>query len=134
MIIYRLTDRIPVKIDDLTFWVAPMSFAEKLALNQAVKTTGGVEVMDAAKVAFLTIKFSVKEVEGIKLPDGSDYPLSFDASGALTDDCVSELLQIDTSPKLVTACGLLTREIKEHSIKGVKIDLKGVRPGKKSAA
>lgn len=131
MVIYKLSDRIPVEVGGLKFWLSPLSYSQRIAIADATKMQSGVEVIDSRKIAFLSVKFSVKEVEGIKNADGSDYSLEFDADGCLSDDCVSELMNLDSCPKLVTAASLLIREIKEHEIEGVKIDLKGVKNSKK---
>lgn len=93
----------------------------------------GVEEVDAPKWVFSSIKFSVKSVEGIQNADETPYELSFDPDGALSDECVSEILGLDLSAKLVTACSLLSREIKEHEIPGVSIELKGLVNSKKKA-
>lgn len=134
MIIYKMSDRIPIEIGDVKFWVSPLNFEQKTALAAQVKMVSGVEQPDSVKIAYLAVKYSVKEIEGVKSSDGSNYQLEFMGDGALTDECVSELLQLEHSPLLVTACSHLIGAIKDHNIPGVKIDIKSVKSVKKKEA
>ena len=131
MIIYRLTDRIPIQIGEIRFWVSPLSYEQKIRLSELTKLKGGKEVIDQPRVVAHCLKFSLKEVEGLTLADGSPYVLEFDPDGSLSDASVSELLQMEKAPKLMDAVASLANEIKEWSIPGVKIDLKSVRPAAK---
>jgi hypothetical protein len=133
MIIYRLTDRIPVEIGEVKFWLSPLSYSQKVVLAELYQMKAGVEHQDTHRAVLLSIKYSVKGVEGIKQSDGSDYALSFDADGTLSDQCVQELLGIDQAKQLVDACQYLSLVIKEHQIEGVRIDLAGVKDSKKNA-
>lgn len=131
MVIYKISDRIPVEVGGLKFWLSPLTYAQRIEIADATKMQSGVEIADTRLIAFLSIKFSVKEVEGLKNADGSDYILSVDSNGSLSDECVSDLMNLDLCPKIVSAASALMREIKEHEIEGVKIDLKGVKDSKK---
>jgi hypothetical protein len=126
MIVYRLTDRLPIKIDELTFWIAPLSFEKKQVLSTYTRMNGGVETIDFQKVAVATLKFTIKGVEGLTLADGSDYELEFDPAGDLTDESVDVLLRLVQNERLIVACSRLANEFKEHEIPGVVIDMKGV--------
>lgn len=131
MIIYKLTDRIPVQIGDLRFLISPLSSAQKLEIISQVKMSSGKEVHDYTKQALLSIKHGVKKVEGLKCFDGSEYELEFDESGSLTDDSVSELLQMEGSDKLIIVCSTLLNQIKEVNLEGVKVELDKVTNIKK---
>ena len=124
MIIYRLEDRIEVKVDELTFKLAPMLShikEEAKALLVAKKDIEGSK---------LCIKHSVKDIKGVELSDGSKYKLEFEGD-ALTDKCIEELfnIEIETRDKLRLACSLLVNGIpaefinpsNKKPIKGVKI-------------
>jgi len=115
----------------VTFWVAPLSFHAKIEMESCTKLVAGVEVLDQVKRSYTCLKYSLKEVEGLKLSDGSEYELSFDPSGCLTDECVNEVMQADTSAALQLACISLVSSVEAHKIKGVEIDLGAVRPAKK---
>jgi hypothetical protein len=130
MIIYKTTDRIPVTIGELKVWVSPLSLDQKMRLRNLINQSAGEENTSFA-FALELLRLSVKQVEGVKAGDGSDYELDFGADGYLTDECVKELIQLGQCPQLITACGLLYQEIKEHQLEGVQFDLKGVKSVKK---
>lgn len=104
MVIYRMSDRIPVKLGELTFWIAPLSVDAKGRLLTFSKRVSGEERDVAMEGAAAALKLSVKGVDGLKLADGSPYECEFDEQGNLTDDCVSELMQLDCAAPLTRLC------------------------------
>lgn len=96
-----MTDRIPVRIGELTFWISPLSAGQKGILLAQGKMVSGEETEEAMRGAALVLKFSVKGVDGCKDATGGEYKCEFDPDGCLTDDCVSEILQLDGCAKLV---------------------------------
>ena len=131
MIIYRLTDRIPVDIGEVRFWVSPLSYEQKSQISSCVDMQAGEQEQDRLKMAQLTLKYSVKEVDGLKDSSGDDYTLTLDESGVLTDDCVSELFQMANVSTLITVTANLLNEIKEFDIPGAKICLDQTKSVKK---
>lgn len=132
MVVYRMTDRIPVKIGELTFLLAPLNVAQKARLLASVQNVAGVQNEDAFSKASLAIRMSVKEVEGVKCADGSDWVTELGPDGELTDDCLSEIMQVTQNADLVQVClafGL--NRIEDPGLPGIEIDLKGVRSVKK---
>ena len=99
--IYRTTDRVNIKIGDLTFKLSPLSFYQKMEVTSQKTIEEGQSVEDIMKMTFMSIKFAVKEVEGFVTVDGSKYELSFDEQGNLTDQCVEELLNSEVSEELM---------------------------------
>lgn len=97
-ILYRTSDRIDVKVDDLEVVISPLSFAQKTVIQNSVleQTAEG-----ATKGAALAIKYSVKGIRGIKTMDGKDYEVEFDSDGNLTDECLDDLLNISHSQKIM---------------------------------
>ena len=132
MIIYKSTDRIPVKVGEITFWVSPLTYGQKIQIAESTKLKGGVEVQDNYQVAFKTIKFSVKSVEGFKDSCGDDYSPTFDADGCLSDDSTSDIMNLDSAKYIVSACASLMNEIKGYELDGVTVDIKGIKSVKKS--
>jgi len=133
---YRITDRIPVEVGPLRFLVSPLTSSQKAEIADCYKNVSGEQTVDQMRVAFLTIKYSIKGLEGVNgesIEDahGQPYELKFDASGCLADESVEEVMLLDQAPQMMMAAGLLAREIKEHKITGVKINLSDVRPLKK---
>lgn len=132
MKVYRLTDRIPAKIGEITFWLSPLSAFQKLELIELARVTGGESQIDAMQLAAKTIKYSLKAIDGLECFDGSKYELAFDDAGNLTDDCVGEILLLQFSPKLTeVAAQLIHREIDELKAEGVEIDLSQTKSVKK---
>lgn len=126
MIIVRMSDRVPVKVGGIKFWVSPLSVAQKAALLEFKIQKGGEEVIDTTKRMFHAIKYAVKGAEGLKRPDDSDYSLEFDEDGTLKDETVEELFNLSQSGKLSVFCyGLMNGFKQDSGIEGVEVDLKG---------
>jgi hypothetical protein len=131
MKVYRLTDRIPVKIDGVTFMVAPLSFEQKAEILGCKKIVKGEETEDHAKMVWLSIKYSVKSVTGLQNQDGSEYVIEL-VDNSLSDATISELLSLPIQGKLATACANLMNGVSKYDIEGVEIDLDNVQSVKKS--
>lgn len=132
MIIYRLTDRIPVKIAKLTFWIAPLSFEQKSNLLDCKKMEAGKEVVDGGKRAKLALQYAIKKVDGLKCSDGTDYALKMDEAGNLSDESVDELSGLNCLGPLVSVCLGLMNGVSDMKVEGVEINLKGVVSEKKA--
>jgi hypothetical protein len=101
-VVYRVNDTFDVKIGDVTFSISPLNYKVKADMQSYVIAG---KVMDAAVTA---LKSSVKKVSGLKLPDGSEYELSFNDNGTLKDECIDDLLNLPEASKLnVIAIGLV---------------------------
>lgn len=131
MKIYRTTDRIPVKIADLTFWFSPMTWAHKSEIVSLTQREGGEVKVDGNRVAFLTLKYSLKAIEGLKCADGSDYVFDCDSDGIPTDETINDLFQLDTVDKLVTVAASWLSKIRPIELSGVTVDFDHVQNTKK---
>jgi hypothetical protein len=78
MIIYKMSDRIPVEIGELRFWISPLSYGQKMDLSNCSSVVSGEQKIDGVKFASLLLKYSIKEIEGLTNFDGTEYKLSFD--------------------------------------------------------
>ena len=132
MVIYRMSDRIPVKIKDVTFFLAPLSLSQQGILLSFAKQKEGEEKVDALKTAMKCISFSLKAVEGLTTVDGLPYELEFKEDGTLTDDCVNEILQVNGDSLVKISLDWAVSGIKPIEIPGVEIDFKNVRSVKKN--
>lgn len=103
-IIYKTTDRIPVKISDITVFISPLTYAQKEEIQNAFMQN---KVFEASRLA---IKYAVKKLDGVSLSDGSSYTLELE-NGALTDGCVDDLLNMSQSQKLAMVCSTLVGSI-----------------------
>lgn len=137
MIVYKTTDRIPLKLGDITIWVSPLSAYQKADILSTMKMQGGVEVADGPKMALLTIKHSVKRLtglNGIKFFDGSEVTLTFDKNESLDEESLNTLMQVINYSKLTDiAAQLLISNIDELKIEGVKVGNLVVEDSKKKA-
>lgn len=104
IVIYRLSDKVPVKIGGLTFWLSPLSVDQKARLAHLTRRVSGVDEEDTLRYAHLALKLSLKGLDGAQDSSGSEYSLSFDPEGCLTDECASEVLQLDGYDKLIALC------------------------------
>lgn len=75
-------------------------------------------------VVYLCLKYSLKQVRGLRTIDGSDYELKLDVNGCVSDESLSEVLQLDASPKLLQAVASLMNSTKDPQIDGVEVILK----------
>lgn len=105
--IYRLSDRIPVKIGDVTFKLGSMTAAQKADLAECYTTVNGETVVDHTQAAIKVMKYTVKDIDGVEYATGGgEYKLSFvnGCQAELTDDCVSELMGMEVRNDLIFAC------------------------------
>lgn len=105
--IYKTSDRIKVKIDDISIKIAPLSYETKCEIQANLINGDTLGIVKAAK---LSIQHGVKEIEGVENADGSAYELQFE-NGALTEECVDDLLNIDQDNKLSFVCTKLLEGI-----------------------
>jgi len=131
--VLRLKDRIKLKVGKIEFRISPMSYLQKQDLASCTKIVSGQETFDLLKAQSLYIKYSLKEISGVEDYAGEKYELEFE-NDYLTDDCVSEILNIEESAKLLTASWQVLNGIKEledpitgKKLTGVKME---VVPGK----
>jgi hypothetical protein len=118
--IYKTTDKISVKIDDIVVQVSPLSFEQKCDI-QALLVSG--DPMSVVRAASMAIKYGVKGLEGVENADGSLYVLETDENGSLSDQCVDDLLNIDQDDKLSLVCTSL--------LNGIPKDIVDPQTGKK---
>jgi hypothetical protein len=101
--IYKRTDRIPVKIDDVVITLAPLSLSEKTDIQQAMlagRANGNLK--EATRGIQLALKYGIKGISGVEDSDGP-YVLQFEGEH-LTDACVDDLLNMEITNKLALVC------------------------------
>lgn len=132
MIVYRASDRIPVKIGPLKFELSPLTSDQKAQVLSIDITEGGVTKQDQVKQAKLAIKYCVKSVSGIELADGKPFKIKLGEDGCITDDDLEVLLSIDYAPQLVKICGIWAIDrVREVEADGVEFDFGSVKTSKK---
>jgi hypothetical protein len=133
--LYKTTDRVSVKIDELEFKISPLTFEQKANIQSELISGDPIGIVKGARLA---IKYSVKGVSGIVDANDQAYELAFE-NGELTDECVDDLLNVDQESKLSLVCTSLLNGIPKDiidpqtnkKIKGVTIDPGKQKPPKK---
>lgn len=125
MKIYRVTDRIPVKIGDVEFKISPLSFIQRQEIQaKIIEAENGVPMglMEAARLA---VKYAVKDLTGVTDSEGAEYTLEFE-NGVLTDNCVDDLLNSDDSQRLQLLCTTLIQGVPKKLVDDKGNEIKGV--------
>jgi len=112
-IAYSTKDRIGVKIDDIEIKLSPLSYLQKAELQAELMTASTGDMASIMKAAFKALKFTIKEISGIKDPQGHDLKLDFEGD-LLSDDCVNTLLNMEQTTKMVAVCSALIEGVPEH--------------------
>lgn len=127
--ILKTTDRVKVKIGDVTFTIAPLTYHQKQELANCTTMRGGQERLDLAKSQALYLKYAVKGIEGVEDYSGNKYDLEFEGD-YLTDNCVSDLFHLEEREKLSLASWQILNGIKElkdpvsgEKLEGVSIEV-----------
>lgn len=137
-IIYRKNDLISLEIGDLVFKIKPLNYLDRVEIMSCLHNSSGTIVENAGKASYLTIKYAVKKLEGASTIDGTPYELEFDESGNITDDAISDILNIEENNKLGLALhnflkGVPSKLIDPNTgdnLEGVKIINQGGVPKK----
>lgn len=103
--LYRTTDKIEVKIGAISVKVSPLNYEQKSMVNAKLMSGKTDQIMDAIRLA---VKFSLKEIKGVKLSDGSEYQLEFDDKG-VKDECLDDISNLDQNAQLSIICGQLLK-------------------------
>lgn len=98
--IYKVTDLIPLMVDDLTIVVSPLTFEQKMQVQAEILKLGSEGAMRGAKLA---CQYAVKEIKGLKGSDDADYQLVL-KDGKITDECWDDLQNVKETQKIITIC------------------------------
>ncbi len=113
--IYRLSDRISIKIEDITLKLAPLSFDQKMEVQGMVRE--GIAEDDNLKVLKATrtvMKYCIKDLKGVVDGEDNEYILEFDDKGFLELHIVEELLNMEHSMTLAAVCGQMVAGIPKN--------------------
>lgn len=127
--IFRTTDRLSIRIDDVTVKVSPLTFEQKTEVEILLKAKDP-EGRSKVRGIVRAIQYAIKEISGVENPDGTPYELEHE-NEMLTDACVSDLLNLEIKDKLSIVCASFVPGIpKDFSLEGVEFADK-VEPEKK---
>lgn len=120
--IYRHGEKIPLKVGDVTFYVTPLTQAQKAEIASHARRESGQEDIDLQKMTMTSIRYSLKGMTGVEYHDGSPVELSFDENGVLTEESLNEVLYLDHSLKMIMACrNLLSGNPIDEALDGVEV-------------
>ncbi len=92
----------PLKLGDLTFNFSPLLVWAEVDIMSVYRRKEGDFEVNAALVAYKTIKHCLKSVEGdVEYSDGSKFELKFASDGSLSDQSVTEVLSLPIKQKLL---------------------------------
>ena len=105
--IYKTSQKIEIKVDNLSIFVSPLSYHQKLEL-QGLMVKASQGDMEAAMQAIVkALKVSLKDISGVITEDeqGNDieYKLAFQ-DNEVSDECINDLLNMPCSNKISTIC------------------------------
>lgn len=127
--IYRTTDKIKYKINDLEIKLSPLSFDQKTELSQLM-IEGQKDVSKAMEGTIKTIQYALKDIKGLEYDDGESFELEFD-QGILTRESAEMLLNIDQSDTMVSLCVSFIGGVPKDLPEGVKLIPNQKAPKKK---
>jgi len=102
--IYKTTDRVAIKIGDITVKIAPLSMIQKSNVQSVlIEAQKANDIQKANEALLLSLKYCVKEIKGLQDTGGNDYQLQFE-NNELTDSCISDLMNMEHGNELLQAC------------------------------
>ena len=136
-----IDETIQVNIDSITIHISPLTYLEKMQLQEYMMKAVNGNLVEAMKGAALAIKYAVKDIDGVEDSDGYKFKLEFEENKRhLTDRCVDNLLNLPQNNKIIATCSSLLEKLPSEGIKhpstgefieGISI---GSQKGKKKAA
>lgn len=134
--LYRVTDKLPIKIGDITFKISPLTFEQRSEVQADLSAAAEGDMQRATDGTFKAIKYAVKSIEGIETYDGSEYELDFDGK-FLSDVAVNDLLNLEIFPELARVATSLINGVPDSiddedgkPVKGISLLYKKSRKGK----
>lgn len=137
--IYRISERIPLRVGDLEIQISPLALDQKAEISDVVGD--GMSTAKLLRGSALALKYCVKSVSGLEDGEGA-YSLEFQEDGNLSDDAVNELFNMQGNDKLTAICLSLLNGIPEEfmdpltgePLKGVEFIVEKEAPRKKRKA
>lgn len=108
-VLFSCSDRIPVQVEDCTFYFSPLSQGDKIALTQMFQGMQG-DVTKALSHSQKLIKKTLKGVDGIERGDGSKWDLKFE-DGLPTDESIEELYNLPFIESIIMVASQFLRGV-----------------------
>ena len=102
--IYKTNSRIEVKVDDLSVFISPLSYHQKMSLQVLMLKAANNDMNAAMEAVVCALKMSIKDIKGLQVDDeGTEYQLEF-SGDEVSDECINDLLNLPCSNKLSAIC------------------------------
>lgn len=127
--IYKTSSRIEVKVDDLSVFISPLTYHQKMDLQPLMVKAAAGDMDAAMKAVVLALKVTVKDIKGVLTQDeqGNDVPYVLEfVNGEVTDDCINDLLNMPCSNKISTICTAMMAGVPDKIIGPDGVPLQGV--------
>lgn len=140
MRVYKTTDRIKIKVEDVTIEVAPLTYGQRREVAGQLTKAGGATFEDQLEMIRLATKYAVKNVIGLEDSEGP-YQVTFTDDNTLSDESLDDLANIpgiygilsQATMQLATAGPFIKLTDGEgKDLEGVEVILPGNSKGGKS--
>jgi hypothetical protein len=112
--VMRDCDRLAVKIsegDGVCLSLKPLNYWQKSEVMSLAELQEGEVVNKTRTATILAIKYSLRGTKGLVDYDGNRYELTFDEEGNVSDDSVTDILNIEMSPQIILCCYNMIHQI-----------------------
>lgn len=106
--IYRMSDRIKLKVDDITVIIGPLSIHQKASIEEVATSSG------LLKATMEAMRYAIKDIQGLSDSDGNEYKPKRDDSGYLTEEALDDIFNLEYSYKLSAICLNLLNNIPDE--------------------
>jgi hypothetical protein len=131
--IYKTNQKIEIKVDDISIFISPLSYHQKLDLQDLMLKASQGDMNAAMSAIVKALKVSLKDIKGVVQDDeGTEYKLEF-IDGEVSDDCVNDLLNMPCSNKISTICTSLLAGVPDKILGADGQPLEGVSIVKQKA-
>lgn len=109
MLLVDSSDRFKVKIEDATFTLSTIEFEKSKEIAEATFIEAGEQRQDIAKAMKLTMKYSIRGIDGVNAMNGEPYPFKWGEDGYLCDEHVNVIFNNTVADKLYVAINAVKR-------------------------
>lgn len=126
MKIYRTSDKIEIKVDQISVFISPLSFQQKMEIQDYMSKAAMGDMDSAMKAVRTAVKFCVKDIKGVTDQNNEPYKLEFQDDKHLSDNCVDDLLNMPVASKISAICTSLMGGVPEKILDHEGKELEGV--------
>ena len=123
MRIYKTNEKIEVKIDDISVFISPLSYQQKIALHPSFMAAATGDLEKGMEAVLITLKMSVKDIKGL-YDDKGEWKLTL-VDGQMSDEDANDLLNLPISNKLQAVVTALIAGVPTVIMDG-KVPMEGV--------